>query len=281
MFEVLAEAIEELEVPADSVALTEGFPLLDRLTAKLTVAVAGFDAQRLWDLDGDTSQTASLRRNAGMTGRDATVVARTAKRLRSAPVTAAAWLEGAVLATALRLAASDDAEGGPVREPSHRCADAFVDVCRFLLDHQQQVAGGRHRPHVNLVVDFDERAAGDPTAGRAVDGAVLTPEAVSRYLCDCNVHRVVTSGRSTILDYGTSTRTIPAPLSNALVVRDRHCRWAGCDRRASWAKATTCTTGSTAAPPAQPTSSCSARDTTTEPTSPAGTSSSSPTPPSR
>ena len=41
-------------------------------------------------------------------------------------------------------------------------------------------------------------------------------------------------GRSAILDYGTTTRTIPAPLYNALVVRDRHCRFPGCDRPAAW-----------------------------------------------
>jgi HNH endonuclease len=37
-----------------------------------------------------------------------------------------------------------------------------------------------------------------------------------------------------ILDYGTATRTIPAPLYNALVIRDRHCRFPGCDRPAAW-----------------------------------------------
>lgn len=60
------------------------------------MAVAGFDAHQLWDLDGDTSQTAWLCRNGGMTSRDATVVARTARRSRSAPVTAGAWLDGSL-----------------------------------------------------------------------------------------------------------------------------------------------------------------------------------------
>ncbi|MEA2685181.1 MAG: hypothetical protein QOE93_376 [Actinomycetota bacterium] len=48
------------------------------------------------------------------------------------------------------------------------------------------------------------------------------------------LHRVVTSGRSAILDYGTSTRTIPAPLWSALVIRDEHCRSPGCDRPSTW-----------------------------------------------
>lgn len=45
---------------------------------------------------------------------------------------------------------------------------------------------------------------------------------------------MVTRGRSAILDYGHSTRTIAAPVWNALVVRDRHCRFPGCDRAADW-----------------------------------------------
>jgi hypothetical protein len=44
----------------------------------------------------------------------------------------------------------------------------------------------------------------------------------------------VTHGRSAILDYGTATRTIPAPLYNTLIIRDRHCRFPGCDRPAAW-----------------------------------------------
>jgi hypothetical protein len=39
------------------------------------------------------------------------------------------------------------------------------------------------------------------------------------------------------LDYGTTTRTVPAPLFNALVIRDRHCRYPGCDRPPEWTEA--------------------------------------------
>jgi hypothetical protein len=141
---------------------------------------------------------------------------------------------GDVVATALRLAETRDADGDPVRPPARRRADALVDVCRHYLDHQHARAAGRHRPHVNLVVDVAARAAGDPVAGRTVDGLPLTPDTISRILCDCGVHRVVTDGASTILDDGRTTQTIPAPLFNALVVRDRHCRWPGCDRQPSW-----------------------------------------------
>ena len=47
------------------------------------------------------------------------------------------------------------------------------------------------------------------------------------------MHRVSDSA-GTIIEYGRATRSIPAPLFNALVVRDRHCRFPNCDRPPTW-----------------------------------------------
>jgi hypothetical protein len=137
---------------------------------------------------------------------------------------------GAVVERALRLATPDRSD--LPRSPAARRADALVDVCRFFLDHQQAHAGGRHRPHVNVVVELKDLV--DGRGGRVVDGPMIDGPTVSRLFCDSAVHRVVMSGRSSILDYGTSTRTIPAPLWNALVIRDEHCRFPGCDRPSTW-----------------------------------------------
>ena len=62
---------------------------------------------------------------------------------------------GQVVTTALRLATTDDTGAAPARTPGHRRADALVEVCRWFLDHQHTNPRGRHRPHVNLVVDAD------------------------------------------------------------------------------------------------------------------------------
>ena len=143
------------------------------------------------------------------------------------------WLDaegGSVVATALRLATPERTNTS--RSPAARRADALVDVCRFFLDHQQTRAGGRHRPHLNVVVNLEDLIEGQ--GGSVVDGPVLDGPAMSRLLCDSTVHRVVMSGRSAVLDYGTATRTIPAPLWNALVIRDEACRFPGCDRPSVW-----------------------------------------------
>ena len=63
---------------------------------------------------------------------------------------------GAVIATALRLAATRDVDGEPARSPAQRRGDALVDICRRFLDHQQTRRGGRHRPHLNVIATLDD-----------------------------------------------------------------------------------------------------------------------------
>jgi hypothetical protein len=138
---------------------------------------------------------------------------------------------GAVVERALSLADSGDYSVPAAR----RRGDALVDVARFFLGNQRHRRAGRHRPHVSVLVDAASVAVGAelPEHDVRVDAATT-----SRLLCDCSLSRAVVErlegGRPAVLDYGTSTRTIPAPLWAALVVRDRRCRFPGCDRPPSW-----------------------------------------------
>jgi hypothetical protein len=141
---------------------------------------------------------------------------------------------GELLATALRVAQSPDVDGEPARSPATRRAHALADICRHFLDHQQTRRGGRHRPHLNLVLDLERYQALATSGATSIDGTRLDRASVDRLLCDAALHRVLTRGRSAVVDYGRTTRTIPAPLYNALVVRDRGCRFPGCDRPAHW-----------------------------------------------
>jgi hypothetical protein len=139
---------------------------------------------------------------------------------------------GAVIATALRLAQTSDVDGEPARSPAQRRGDALVDVCRRFLDHQHHRPGGRHRPHLNVIATLDDLESRGQ--GRLPDATILDATSVQRLFCDAGVHRVFVTGRSSILDYGTTTRTVPANLFNALVIRDQHCRFPGCDRPPEW-----------------------------------------------
>lgn len=92
---------------------------------------------------------------------------------------------GSVVATALRLAMPERTD--VLKRPANRRADALVDICRYFLDHQKTRAGGRHRPHVNVVVDLEDLLTG--RGGRVIDGPELDGRTVSRLFCDSAVHR--------------------------------------------------------------------------------------------
>lgn len=138
-----------------------------------------------------------------------------------------------VVTTALRLAERSDDEG-ETRSAAERRAEALIDIFRFFLDHQQHRSGGRHRPHVSVVVREDPEAKGGWLA-TLEDGTVIPHASLERLLCDCTFHRVLTDAAGTILDYGRAVRTAPPNLFNAVVVRDRHCRF--CDRPPQWCEA--------------------------------------------
>ena len=124
-------------------------------------------------------------------------------------------------------------DGDDARTPAQRRADALTDISRNALDHAALPVRGGRRPHVDVVVSLE--ALEGRFGGRAELGDTdLTPEAARRLLCDASVSRIVTMGDSRILDVGRSTRTVPAAIRRAVVVRDQQCRAKGCDRPPRW-----------------------------------------------
>jgi hypothetical protein len=149
--------------------------------------------------------------------------------------------DGALIEEALRAASPppwaasrDEAEGGPPPSPAQRRAEGLVEVCRQFLSNLAGPAG-RNRPQLSVLVRLEDLAHGGP--GRLVDGSPLPGRDIARLACDSVLHRVVFSGRSAVLDLGTSTRSVPPALWAALVARDAHCRHPGCDRPPSWGEA--------------------------------------------
>ncbi|MEX2626448.1 MAG: HNH endonuclease signature motif containing protein, partial [Ilumatobacteraceae bacterium] len=100
-----------------------------------------------------------------------------------------------------------------------------------------------HAPGSDEPSDPDERHGPDGVGGAAGTGGVFGSgwsggylgdtlvggEAVRRLACDAGLHRLVVSGRSTLLDYGRQTRSISDSLFDVLTVRDGGCRWPGCE----------------------------------------------------
>jgi hypothetical protein len=145
--------------------------------------------------------------------------------------------DSAVVEAAIAAASRDfDPTELPLPSAAERRAAALVDVCRWFLDNCTSVSSGsRNRPHVSVVVGLKELASGGP--GQLVNGTPLPARTTEWLSCDSELHRIVMSGRSTVLDYGSAVRTISQALWAALVVRDRHCRHPGCDRPPPWCDA--------------------------------------------
>jgi hypothetical protein len=139
-----------------------------------------------------------------------------------------------LLRRALRLAKSKDA-GGEKRSAPEVRADSFLDILRFFLDHQHHVPKNRNRPHASIVIDFENLASGH--GATYTDGTPASPATVKQTLCDAGISRVVTDGRSVILDYGTTVYPFSVAQFQALVLRDQHCRHPGCDRPPEWCEA--------------------------------------------
>jgi hypothetical protein len=136
-----------------------------------------------------------------------------------------------LLKAALRLAERRDDEGED-RQPSQRRADALADLCRWFLDHHGvKHTAGRHRPHLNLVIQQEDLERQQP--GETIGGQVLDQATMQQVACDSVIHRVLMRD-SEILDYGRATRTIPPAVYTSLVLRDLGCRFPGCDRKPEW-----------------------------------------------
>jgi hypothetical protein len=65
----------------------------------------------------------------------------------------------------------------------------------------------------------------------------ITAETARFVACDASVSRIVLNAKSEPLDVGRRTPVVPAPLRRAVVTRDRHCRFPGCDRPHAWCDA--------------------------------------------
>jgi hypothetical protein len=145
---------------------------------------------------------------------------------------------GATVLTALDALSAPDPAGAEPRTPAQRRADALVELARRALDAGDLPERGGERPHVAVTVPFETLLDQVGAPGADLDwGGMLTGETARRLLCDCKVHRVIIKGASLPIDVGRATRTIPAALRRALVIRDRGCAFPGCDRPAAWCDA--------------------------------------------
>jgi hypothetical protein len=147
---------------------------------------------------------------------------------------------GESLIVALRAVMDADARSGDRedRTPGQRRADAMGEICRQWLDGSDRPRVAGERPHLTVTVDSHELAASGPSAIGELDHTGPARAGLVRQVaCDASVQRVVMGPGSEPLDVGRRTPVVPAAMRRAVIVRDRHCRFPGCDRPQTWCDA--------------------------------------------
>jgi hypothetical protein len=145
---------------------------------------------------------------------------------------------GESLLTALKAVIDAESRSGADddRTPAQKRADALGEICRQWLDLAERPTVAGERPHVTVTVDA-AALGGRSDAGELDHAGPVGADAVRRLACDASVMRVVMSGRSEPLDVGRRTPDVPPSMRRAVTVRDRRCRFPGCDRPHTWCDA--------------------------------------------
>jgi Domain of unknown function (DUF222)/HNH endonuclease len=148
---------------------------------------------------------------------------------------------GETVMTALRAVTDAETRGRAKediddRSPAKLRADALGEVCRQWLDRPDRPTVGGELPHITLTVSADALTGGEGT--REMDHVGPIPVGTARRLaCDASLMRLVLSERSEPLDVGRRSKVVPPPMRRAVIVRDRRCRFPGCDRPHTWCDA--------------------------------------------
>jgi hypothetical protein len=122
------------------------------------------------------------------------------------------------------------------RPRAQRCADALVELCARSLDVGAVPQRASQRSHIQVTTTLETLLdlVGSPGGEMEYAGVVASAE---RLACDATITRVLLDSRSAVVDVGRSERVVPGATRRALNIRDKGCRWPGCDRSASWTAA--------------------------------------------
>ena len=111
------------------------------------------------------------------------------------------------------------------RDRDKRLADALVECV---------TKGGDVKVHMQVTSSIETLLGLLGAAGAETEFSLpVSSKTVERWACDCSLTRVLMQD-SVVIDVGRSQRTIAGPKRRALIARDKHCQWPGCERTASY-----------------------------------------------
>ena len=146
-----------------------------------------------------------------------------------------------------------DATVGAARErdtrtPGKRRADALVELAQTaarLLDGNRSHGAANVSGSATIVVTLDHQTLTDqlttaghlPGIGRSINGDLLDAGTLRRMACDADLIPAVLGTDSEPLDVGRTRRLFTGGLRTAIIHRDQHCTFPGCDRPPDWCDA--------------------------------------------
>jgi hypothetical protein len=127
---------------------------------------------------------------------------------------------------------------GDDRTAAQRRADALITLAEHYLNAGHAPTRGGVKPHVTVVVGHDtlQGTPGSPAAEYTY-GTTASSLWARRTACDATISRIITNPTGDILDAGRATRTFTAAQLRAIIARDNHCIWPGCDTPPGWCDA--------------------------------------------
>ena len=112
--------------------------------------------------------------------------------------------------------------GAPQPEDEVPLFTASEETRRWL---EQWEPGDEHV--ISTAIDHEKvRGLEPPTLE---DGTPIPPAVLARLACESQISRVIFGAVSTILDAGRDKRIFPANQVRAIIARDKHCQYPGCD----------------------------------------------------
>ena len=151
-----------------------------------------------------------------------------------------ALLKAALLPLTTPCPAVDD-DGDPVPDPRDggaRLWDALVQVAQHALDTDRPPESHGAPARLTVAIHLEAlrnglsetAVAGTIGIGLTGDGTDLSVATIRRLACDAEVIPAVLGSTGEPLDVGRARRTVTTAIWTALVLRDRHCVFPGCER---------------------------------------------------
>jgi hypothetical protein len=126
---------------------------------------------------------------------------------------------------------------GDTRTASQRRADALAELAsRHLKDGRLPSSHGQ-RPHLVVTVPQSTLDGDGSRPGELAGIGPISSELVQRLACDASIRTATIDGTGSPVLMREASPVIPPSLRAALALRDRGCRFPGCDRPPEWTDA--------------------------------------------